>query len=335
MGQSLPPLYLSAISTVFRQHPDSTFLVHSNTLPLDQFDSLRAMGFNIAVVRFDAERALTYGKLPGLRWLREDRVRHAEHRNIRTHTSDLMRTIFMYQCGGIYLDLDSVLLRPLHFLNRAITMEPMRPDHLRVQYIKMSAPTSMLSCNEGVVVRPEPVGQDGSMTLSPYILHGDFALVPGVLAFGPRDNFIYMMMQVFDEAYDPSCFSCVGPMAANKAYMASTPAEKIRLQLYPADVMFGPNWSGVLDKNEEFWVTTTEERARILINDAAARGFTQHLYGSGQGAPKFDRNSYIHRLLLTFQLLPLPDVWSPEQPQQQQPPAVLSSEVVDPNELDS
>ncbi|KJE94649.1 hypothetical protein CAOG_008873 [Capsaspora owczarzaki ATCC 30864] len=309
INQTLSSLYISAISTVFRHHPDSTYLVHSNTLPLDQFDELRAMGFNIAVVRYDALRALTFGNLPGQRWLLQDRVRYAEHRNIGSHMSDLMRAILMHQCGGIYMDLDSVLLRPLHFLNRAFTMEPMRPNHLRVQYIKMDGVSSLLSCSEVIVIRPQPVDDGASMILSPYVVRGDFGLVPGLLAFGPRDPFIYMMMQVFDEPYNPDCFSCVGPVAVNKAYMATSAHERLRLQVYPADVMFGPFWRGVMDKFDEFWQTTTDERGQALVNEAVQFGFTQHLYGGGQGAPAFQNNSYIHRLVLETQLIPLPDLW--------------------------
>ncbi|KJE94650.1 hypothetical protein, variant [Capsaspora owczarzaki ATCC 30864] len=309
MNLTLPPLYLSAISTVFSHHPDSTYLVHSNTLPLDQFDELRAMGFDIAVVRFDALRAVTFGNLPGRNWLRHDRVQHAGHRNVRSHMSDLIRTILMYQCGGIYMDLDSVLLRPLHFLNRAFTMEPMRPDHLRVQYTRMDGVSSLLSCSEVIVTRPQAVDEGGAMILTPYVVRGDFGLVPGLLAFGPRDPFIFMMMQVFEEPYNPDCFSCVGPVAVNKAYMASTAAERLRLQVYPADAMFGPFWRGVMDKFDEFWQTTTDERGQALVNDAIQFGFTQHLYGGGHGAPSFQKDSFIHRLVVETQLIPLPDLW--------------------------
>ncbi|KAK4564326.1 hypothetical protein RGQ29_006408 [Quercus rubra] len=112
------------LESLLSQHRDACVVVFSETIELDFFkDSFVKDGYKIAVA------------MPNLDELLEDTPTHVfasvwfEWKKTKfypTHYSELVRLAALYKYGGIYLDSDIIVLRPLSLLNNSVGME----DHL-------------------------------------------------------------------------------------------------------------------------------------------------------------------------------------------------------------
>ncbi|KAM0038717.1 putative glycosyltransferase, DXD sugar-binding, alpha 1,4-glycosyltransferase [Helianthus debilis subsp. tardiflorus] len=101
-------------------HPDACVLVFSETLELNFFDSFVKDGFKVAVA------------MPNLDELLKDTPTHEfasvwfEWRKTKfypTHYSELIRLAALYKYGGIYLDSDVIVIKPLYSLSNMVGLE--------------------------------------------------------------------------------------------------------------------------------------------------------------------------------------------------------------------
>lgn len=112
------------LESLLSQHRDACVVVFSEMIELDFFkDSFVKNGYKVAVA------------MPDLDELLKDTPTHAfasvwlEWKNTNfypTHYSELVRLAALYKYGGIYLDSDIIVLKPLSLLNNSVGME----DHL-------------------------------------------------------------------------------------------------------------------------------------------------------------------------------------------------------------
>ncbi|XVF27259.1 hypothetical protein REPUB_Repub14bG0091500 [Reevesia pubescens] len=109
------------LESLFAQHRDACVLVFSETIELDFFkDSFVKDGYKVAVA------------MPNLDELLKDTPTHVfasvwfEWRKTKfypTHYSELVRLAALYKYGGIYLDSDVIVLKPLSALNNSVGLE--------------------------------------------------------------------------------------------------------------------------------------------------------------------------------------------------------------------
>lgn len=109
------------LESLFAQHRDACVVVFSETIELDFFkDSFVKDGYKVAVA------------MPNLDELLKDTPTHVfasvwfEWRKTRfyaTHYSELVRLASLYKYGGIYLDSDIIVLKPLLALNNSVGLE--------------------------------------------------------------------------------------------------------------------------------------------------------------------------------------------------------------------
>ncbi|KAL5197907.1 hypothetical protein ABZP36_001419 [Zizania latifolia] len=105
------------LESLLRQHPDACVVMLSETLELEFFQEFVKEGYKVAVA------------LPNLDELLEGTETHVfvsvwhEWRNTKyypLHYSELVRLAALYKYGGIYLDSDVVVLKPLNALQNSI-----------------------------------------------------------------------------------------------------------------------------------------------------------------------------------------------------------------------
>ncbi|KAE7995958.1 hypothetical protein FH972_000710 [Carpinus fangiana] len=109
------------LESLLSQHPDACVVMFSETIELDFFKhSFVNDGYKVAVA------------MPNLDELLKDTRAHVfasvwfEWRNTKfypTHYSELVRLAALYKYGGIYLDSDIIVLKPLSLLNNSVGME--------------------------------------------------------------------------------------------------------------------------------------------------------------------------------------------------------------------
>ena len=104
-----------SVEAIFYHHPTAAVLVHSNTLPMDTFDVLSESGYSIYVVRYDLEKMILRSPcddfIIGVDMVMEDMWFHSH-----SLESDLVRLMVLYERGGIYMDTDVILVRPINNL---------------------------------------------------------------------------------------------------------------------------------------------------------------------------------------------------------------------------
>ncbi|KAI3798487.1 hypothetical protein L1987_33764 [Smallanthus sonchifolius] len=108
------------LETLLFHHPDACVVLFSETLELNFFDGYVKDGFKVAVA------------MPNLDELLKDTPTHEfasvwfEWRKTKfypTHYSELIRLAALYKYGGIYLDSDVIVMKPLYSLSNMVGLE--------------------------------------------------------------------------------------------------------------------------------------------------------------------------------------------------------------------
>jgi lactosylceramide 4-alpha-galactosyltransferase len=101
------------VESIFHHHPAAEVKVYSNTLPENTFDVLTEAGYSIQVVRYYLEILLVGTPAEGfIKKLRKARNGPYWYSNV----SNLLRMVLLYQYGGIYMDVDIVVVKSVHTL---------------------------------------------------------------------------------------------------------------------------------------------------------------------------------------------------------------------------
>ena len=114
---------IRAIEQVFYHHPNAKVLVHSNTLVaarekglLTGLEIFTEVGYNLEVVPFKlldlAAQCLQSTEAVNF-FVNKSYAKAKNHRNWYSHETDLLRTAILCVQGGVYLDTDMHLVRPL------------------------------------------------------------------------------------------------------------------------------------------------------------------------------------------------------------------------------
>ena len=101
------------VESIFYHHPTAEVKVYSNTLPDDTFSVLTEAGYSIEICRYKLESMLICTPAEGfIGKLESARLGPFWYANV----ADLLRLLLLYQHGGIYIDTDIIVVRPLNSL---------------------------------------------------------------------------------------------------------------------------------------------------------------------------------------------------------------------------
>jgi len=120
MNGSFTERHMKSIESVLHHHPTANVEVYSNMLPSNQFGKLQKLGYSVKVTRYSLQK-LCRG-LPATKWL--DRLwwwKKGDY--FYSHLTDLLRLVILYRRGGVYLDCDMILLKPLGSMSNAIGLQ--------------------------------------------------------------------------------------------------------------------------------------------------------------------------------------------------------------------
>ncbi|XP_056696245.1 uncharacterized protein At4g19900 isoform X2 [Spinacia oleracea] len=112
------------LESVFFHHPDACVVVFSETIELDFFKEFQKDGFKIAVAMPNLEELLkdTPTSIFASVW---HEWRTTKFYSI--HYSELIRLAALYKYGGMYLDCDIVVLKPISSFRNSVGMEVLAP----------------------------------------------------------------------------------------------------------------------------------------------------------------------------------------------------------------
>ncbi|RWR81943.1 Alpha 1,4-glycosyltransferase domain-containing protein [Cinnamomum micranthum f. kanehirae] len=109
-----------SLESIFYHHQDACVVVFSETIDLDFFSDFVKDGFKIAVVMPNLDELLkdTPTYVFASVWHEWRKIKHYP-----IHYSELIRLAALYKYGGVYLDFDVIVLKPLRSLKNSIAME--------------------------------------------------------------------------------------------------------------------------------------------------------------------------------------------------------------------
>lgn len=109
--------HLRTVESIFYHHPTAEVNMYSNTLPNNTFNALTELGYSIQIHRYDLKRMLIGTPAEGF-IMKLEKAR--KHKNWYSNESNLVRMLLLYKFGGIYMDTDIIVVRPLYSLGRNI-----------------------------------------------------------------------------------------------------------------------------------------------------------------------------------------------------------------------
>ncbi|EFJ21105.1 glycosyltransferase CAZy family GT32 [Selaginella moellendorffii] len=117
------------LESLLHFHPKACVVVFSETMEPGFFDKFAKKGLRVAVVRPNLEELLenTPAEMFASVWVEWRRVEL-----FYIHYSELLRLAALYKYGGVYLDSDVVVLKPLTSLQNAVGMEALADGKTRL-----------------------------------------------------------------------------------------------------------------------------------------------------------------------------------------------------------
>lgn len=224
----------------------------------------RAAGYNFTLTRIDREWLERLSeRCPMGGWLREPS--HQLGRYYYSHLTDYLRFCLLYLEGGLYTDLDALLIRPLHDLISSV------PSHKKIVIGK------------DVIGRDEACDWclgDGRQYLAPGIV---YAKGPGSLVFKEA------LHMGFGADYSSEVFGCAGPQAITRAYKRSR--AKAEVEVLQPSAFYPLNWENAHRLFKRDGVS------EMQWTEIKRRSWSAHLYGSTTGNLTVEEGSVVHRLV--------------------------------------
>jgi hypothetical protein len=149
------------------------------------------------------------------------------------HLADYLRFVLLFREGGVYTDMDSILLQPIDETN-VIGVE-----HCDQDTLDYCIHLTQFSKSDRFYL---PIG-----TLPLFLLHSDLLLV-GFLVLAPSHPLIFGALSYFDTRYDPNLWPC-GTIYLTLAYsrlMQSATDDRALVRILPREAFYPIPWQKVI-----------------------------------------------------------------------------------------
>ena len=207
------------LESLLFHHPRATVRVFSNSLPPSAIAPLRAAGYAVSVQGYDVAELLR--GTPAAPWL----LRQAEWEKgpyWYSHLTDVLRLALLWREGGVYVDTDVVLMRPLPW--------PL-PLAMGIESFVLGDPSSP-------------------------ILNGAVLLVPS-----RRSPLLWVAMHEFASTYHPELWGWNGPELLTRVVLRCGSTGGASVRLLPPEVFYPIHWKDVaaytgaedLARQERMW----------------------------------------------------------------------------------
>jgi len=101
------------IESIFFHHPHARVIIHSNTLLQSEFDVLTEAGYKLEVQSYNLEELVEESPA----WKFTEKLQEAKRGQFwYSHRTDLLRYLILFKWGGVYMDTDVIIVRPVDSL---------------------------------------------------------------------------------------------------------------------------------------------------------------------------------------------------------------------------
>jgi lactosylceramide 4-alpha-galactosyltransferase len=120
VASSFSPRDFRSVESVFKHHPLACVVVFSSTLDGQVFGSLTNLEYSVIIVPLDVHHLLLGTKAE--QWL-VGLHRWREQRNFHSNISNAVRKAALLRWGGVYIDFDVIVLKPITVRNALAWMD--------------------------------------------------------------------------------------------------------------------------------------------------------------------------------------------------------------------
>ena len=219
------------IESIFRHHPNASVRVFSNELPLDFFQSFQHYEGAISVERFSIASLLQ--STPAEKWLAKlETWRRGAY--FYSHVTDILRLVLLYREGGVYLDTDIVLTRPL----RLASSDALAPRRAGAATSRLTIPRSpRRRANRGRPFELHAPRAAGDASRPPFtnalgiesFVSGDPQrpiLNGAIMIFEePGSRYLWNCMHEFADTYNPALWGWNGPELLTRVHARCAAAQ--------------------------------------------------------------------------------------------------------------
>lgn len=262
-----------ALESLLVQHPYARVTVLASALPVDFFAYLTAAGYKVTVWPVSPSKLLRecgYLGENSARWLAKSKT-FSKTPFFYSHFSDYLRFWALFRHGGLYMDLDAVILRPL----------PLHTQFVGTDCVEARANSSRscIPCSELKVA---------------WCLDGSLYLPPGVMRVEKGSAFLLRIVETaFSATYNPKCWNCVGPKAITEQYLEHVPEE---LELLSPHLLYPYSYK---DSRALFQASQSPNAAALML---ACNSLSVHLYGKMTKGLVAEEGSVMSILLAKYRL---------------------------------
>jgi len=115
--QPPPQFILCSMESIFFHHPHARVIIHSNTLLQSEFDVLTEAGYKLEVQRYNLEELVVGSPA----WKFTEKLQEAKRGQFwYSHLTDLLRYLILFKFGGVYMDTNVIIVRPVDSLRAGI-----------------------------------------------------------------------------------------------------------------------------------------------------------------------------------------------------------------------
>ena len=295
------------LESIFFHHPRSSVKVYSNELPLQFFAPFSKLGYDVRVQRYDATQLLS--GTPAAPWL-ERLSEWQRGPYYYSHVTDAIRLALLLRVGGVYMDTDVLLTRPLQLIggsssggggsggggssssggggggsgssserHRAVT-EPVTPGASGARHPGETAPP--LHDALGVEAYADPRTRR-------LMLNG------AVMAFGRGSRFLWNALHEFAADYKADRWGWNGPELLTRVV-----ARCANVQVEPPETFYPLHWDDIA----RYADGSDPARDRKLWDQIVRRSYTVHVWNRKTAKLTFAKGSLLHKLHNTFMVLP-------------------------------
>lgn len=270
---------MRTLESIFYHHPNGTLRLYSNELAEDTLSPLTARGFDARIVRFDLHRLLA--NTPLERWL-ERLPRWQAGPYYYSHVTDAMRMALLFKDGGVYIDTDVIVVRPLKVTVPAAPAQAKRRD-----LAQASAPVPSLL--QPAPLLPNSIGTEAHTVNNIPVLNG------AVMVFGRGSRFLWGAMHDFAATYRDYEWGWNGPELLTRMRLRC-PSE---VHILPESSFYPFHWEEV----DVYSGNGSQELQRDMWELIRRQSFTAHLWNKKSGMLSVAPGSVYDKLLNGFRLV--------------------------------
>lgn len=293
------------VESIFFHHPNASLTIYSNQLPASAVAGIASLGFDVRIVGYNLTQLLE--GTPAAPWLRQ-LARWEAGPYFYTHVTDAMRLALLFRDGGVYLDTDVVVVRPLRVAAQpeaerraalarggdgAAAGARARADEARERAER--AADLNTTAEEARHRRPPPLAAH-SVGAEAHALDNTPILNGAVMVFSRGSPFLWGAMREFAASYRDYEWGWNGPELLTRV-RRKCPAH---VAVLPEDRFYPFHWEEVELYSTGGHAAQNAAMWRVIER----RAYTSHLWNKKSGGLPLHADSVYARLMSTFRVLP-------------------------------